>query len=783
MSAAKHNTGTGFGATAGGGARGSLFASKRRLMALALIGGGALLLVAAVVGILVFFSTPKTPPPAALQAAVAEKLAAIYGGRYTIAAFNPSPPENANSADGAFRYGYSATLAIRLADTLYEQVPAVDYIQNQMRLDTSAERKIEQILAGPGGARIRELAGLDDASDTLATTQLVRETARAGARYEIRATLTARRDTASPATGGWRVDVTALTSQTPLPGGEPLARLTGRRLLDITRESDLATIRRLVAQSNDALRRVEQARDRYNAALAAGIGRVTDTYLALLAPGTLFTGTATLPRPRAAVIGMSLEIKTLNRDAARITALLRTDNSWNDARLLEGSCAYDIATNALILNLTAPAGPALISASGDVLSDGNVHLVQMRFSGAELIGVSPASAPAPGAKPAAGFAIGWACRLARVPDSARDATLATLNANARKLADATRPGAVYRVQLGANAGANLQIPAEMLLRITASNPATRALAATLEDTASDWTRDLRGEADDNIFRAAGHPIRLASADAADNAAANTAPPIALNLHFSATDARVLEGTLQPLASAAAPSLPFAIPDSPTNGEIAVTLTPAGKQYLAQVAAQKSEILRQAAEQARLDHLATHPDLDTLPPADGAYLWRAGTWLPLPRNGARVVHSTLQKIGGFFGAALSLVKTRSDKQDTGTLTFEGSVPPPATAAAQVIILAYRGPMKTYAGTDTPAGRIPIEIAPLEIKNNGRLRTAELTRLGDSAATFGATAIDSTVERPETPAAAGNIYLVRVTRTLSPGRYALAAPDQPFEFEVR
>jgi hypothetical protein len=253
---------------------------------------------------------------------------------------------------------------------------------------------------------------------------------------------------------------------------------------------------------------------------------------------------------------------------------------------------------------------------------------------------------------------------------------------------------------------------------------------------------------------------------------------------------MLEGTLQISASPASP-------DSPA---LAIALAPASEQYLAQVAAQKAGARRKTAEQARLDYLATHPDPDTLPPADGAYLWRSGLWLPLPRNNARVVRSTLQKIGGLWGAALSLVKTRPDKQDTGTLVFDGAVEPPAASAADpLIILAYRGPVKIHAGL--PENRIPIEIAPLKI--SGRLRAAELARLGASAATFAPNAVDATIVRhvatnttaatdtatptadaghPVTPTASASIYLIRINRALPPGRYALAAPDYPFEFEV-
>jgi hypothetical protein len=414
-----------------------------------------------------------------------------------------------------------------------------------MRLDTSAERKIEQILATPDAPRIRQLAGLNAPAGMLADTQLLRETARAATRYEFRATLTARPDASAPS--GWQLEIPTRTAQpqTPLPDGAPLSHHTARRLLDITRESDLAALRRHIAQNNDTLRRLEQARDRHQAELAAGTAPTTTTSQPLVATGTV-----------------------------AITSRLSPD-----------------------------------------------------------------------ATPTGGLPNTKDARLTSVPGATTSAT-------------------------------------------------TSATLATTTD----------------------------------------------RLHNA-------------------------------------TLPLADEQHLAQVATQKTGDQHQIEIQTHLHHIAANPDLDTLPQADGAYLWRAGLWLPLPRNDARITRSTLRNI---LGAVLPRDKTR---QDIGTLAFEGTVQPPIafiTAPIQTpVILAYRGPMKIYAGV--PAGRIPIEVAPLKSTNTARRRAAKLERAGASAATFGAAAGPATVTQPRAPRT--NIYLVRVTQPLSPGRHVLAAPDQPFEFEVR
>ncbi|MDF9827779.1 hypothetical protein M2447_001881 [Ereboglobus sp. PH5-10] len=722
--------------------------------------GAAVLTLVAILGHRILFSPSKAPPPAALESAAAAALGTRHGGLYTLAHFTPgpaldraplstspiqpagaspvspvSPVAAAPAPDG--RLHYKATLTAKLAETLYAPVNTIDYIERELKLDTSPERKIEEILRGPGGPRIRELAGIGNDTASLASMRLIRETARAGARFEMGAHIEASR-----AGDEWRTHIVSLTPKTPLPQGEPLGKFSGR-LIDITRESDIAALRRAVAQTGETLRRVEAARERHRAELAANATRVVSAKLAQLTPGALYSGKATLPG-RQAMPDICLEIVSIDRDASTLRANLRADSSWIDARPLEGRYGYDTGSDLFTITLSARAGLPVVSASGLAVAGAKPFRITLHFSGSELTGDAGE----------------WSCKLARVPDSSRASMIATFSASEQKLLDATRPGRAYRV--------HTETEGDLLLRFKTQNPATGALTATIENIHGPWKHELQGSLIASPARSGGFPVRLLTT--LDSTQPNI-PSIGLSLRLE--NGNVFKGSIRMIEA------------SP------VTLEPAGAEFLAEVdalararAGRKHAASQDAINIAPLPGNAAPPTRPvpaspaTPPPgADGAYIWDETAWRPLPSNNARVVRSTLQKVGGVWSSAISLIKTRPEKQETGTLTFDGTDIPPSVSGRDVL-LAFRGAFVTYPGT--PVGLPPIEVAPLEIKGRGRKRVAELERLGDAAATFGKASERVIIDRSETEP---GLYVIRAQRPLPAGRYALHAPEHSFEFEVR
>jgi len=154
----------------------------------------------------------------------------------------------------------------------------------------------------------------------------------------------------------------------------------------------------------------------------------------------------------------------------------------------------------------------------------------------------------------------------------------------------------------------------------------------------------------------------------------------------------------------------------------------------------------------------------------AWVWKNNQWTLIPRNEARVLDRTNSGSTG--------------KQLIGELRIDGCYDVPAVPG-QGILLLFRNEtgFKTYAGL--PEGESGFEVVKLDIKDGPRknqlIRTAQLQRRGEAAATFGDKREPITVwslKRQD-----GVFYAVRVDRVLPAGRYALYLPDRAFEFEVR
>ena len=155
----------------------------------------------------------------------------------------------------------------------------------------------------------------------------------------------------------------------------------------------------------------------------------------------------------------------------------------------------------------------------------------------------------------------------------------------------------------------------------------------------------------------------------------------------------------------------------------------------------------------------------------AWLWDAATatWRLLPRNEARVLYH----------------EQGDNKQLTGTLTIDGNYPVPTVPAGQSVLLLFRkeGNFKRHAGL--PANESGFEVTRLDVtagpRKNQLIRTAQLHRQGESAATFGAKREPITVQKITRPD--GIFHAVQLTRALPAGRYALYLPDRAFEFAVK
>ncbi|MDR2675133.1 MAG: hypothetical protein LBC18_09790 [Opitutaceae bacterium] len=502
----------------------------------------ALVLSAAVAAVLsaVLSRGPGKAPDAEVWRAAAAEFAAGRG--LVLVGFAESPVRPAGPARPGEAENRGRATA-KLPDALYEPVEARAYLADELKFDMSVPEKIERLLSGPGAARIRQLAGVDPKDNGLpGSLSLVRETAPAGTKVEFDVTMSATLTNA-----GWRARVTGSAPVTAPPGGRPLGGFGGR-VLDVSRESDVEQIRRIVSRGGETLARLEKARAQLDAERDAGGEKALEKLAGQFRAGAFFLGTLarppsggnpkspnpksqtvtgagapqkgtdgagvaspsrTPPRPEPAGdiadtnvrapesgaeaedgLGVSLEVTGVNAAERTLAALLRTEHGWSDSRAMTGRFSSDPATGRPLLTLESDAAQAARGAGPLV---GDEAALRLEFA-AQADALTSQTA-------------GWRGGLRLLADAARLPAIARLRAAEGRLRAEFAPGRVFLASARPAAGGGAH--GEFLLRITKLD-ANGALEAVLESAANHWTRPMRGGLVANRHRAAGRPLRLES---------------------------------------------------------------------------------------------------------------------------------------------------------------------------------------------------------------------------------------------------------------------------------
>jgi hypothetical protein len=521
----------------------------RNPRALAALGAA---LAVAVILVVVMSREPGKAPDAEVWRAAAAEFVSEHG--LALVSFSESP---VRPAAGATRPGEAENrgrAAAKLPGALYEPVEARAYLADELKLDVSVPEKIERLLSGPGATRLRQLAGVDPRDNgSLGSLSLVRETAPAGTRIEFDVTISATLTNA-----GWRARVTESAPVAAVPGGRPLGEFDGR-VLDVSRESDVEQIRRIVSRGAETLARLEKARAQLDTELAAGGEKALEKLAGQFRARAFFLGTLThapsgenpkflnpstrqsrvarqsqtitgaeapqrsaggadmssRPEPASDIadknarapesgagaasasggaageeLGVSVEVTGVNAAERTLTALLRTENGWSDARAMTGRFSSDPATGLPLLTLESDAAQAARGAGPLV---GDETALRLEFA---------AQADALTSRIA-----GWQGNLRLLADAARVPAIARLRAVEGRLRAEFAPGRVFLASTrpAADGGAH----EEFLLRIKKLDT-NGALEAVFESATNHWTRAVRGGLVANRHRAAGRPLRLES---------------------------------------------------------------------------------------------------------------------------------------------------------------------------------------------------------------------------------------------------------------------------------
>jgi hypothetical protein len=593
--------------------------------------------------------------------------------------------------------------------TLYVRENTASHLRRTLNLSPASSSSLSEAAQAATDTRLRERAGVSDTPVDPLEVVILRETLSTGSRFPFAGVATAQR-----IAGQWQFTLLQGTFTTAIPEGEPRASFGDKTYLAGTDDEEL---RKLVAQQTDYVARVEKARDE----LAEENKRDRETRLAhfhtLIGTGTLFIGEG--KQANGDDIPISLEITAAKAGSRQISAALRNDGGWSDARPFLDTWKFDDATGAFSLNLMSRSGQALPDAGPLLATKDALSLAVQLSDEGKLTNTADSDV---------------ALILKRVPPEETVERKARLARRFDAALAVTRPDTLYH---GTATSKETVTSEKVLLRFTKQS-LDGSLHASFEsaEAGSSLKRVLRGAIVDNLHRGGDEPIQL---QMAGGGRTRSAKPGTLFAHATDTTPR------------------FKIDGSQLTGSDA-----AFTYEFTRVSAEQASLLKKASESS------TAPALTNLPRATGVHVLIDGQWQSLPRNGG----STSSGIGGL---ARGLFSKNKDAEKPAVLVFKGSTPPPVVPGEK-LTLTFKGKIPARAKgvpTDYPV----IEAASTTAQED-RTRSAPLARIASGFAGFGENRLAATVAQP-----AADLLTITFTETLAPGTYAVLVGTDGYEFTVK
>jgi hypothetical protein len=251
--------------------------------------------------------------------------------------------------------------------------------------------------------------------------------------------------------------------------------------------ADGSSMRSLAADFQAFAARVAKARKDSELAHSAGVDARKSAFLAQIAPGRVFAGKV-LEAGEQNGTALYLEITGVSPDNG-VTALLRNDGGWRNARAFEGTWGADDEFRTPSLSLTSPAHQAVRNAGAILENSQNWALELNMDARGELSGQNRF----------------FQYRFQPLPPGQVPALKGRLEEEFDQAVAATEPGALYQGSATSVASGAAE---PVLLRITGRSADGKSFEASLESATHPWKRPMRGALIDNSRRSGGEPVRL-----------------------------------------------------------------------------------------------------------------------------------------------------------------------------------------------------------------------------------------------------------------------------------
>jgi hypothetical protein len=378
--------------------------------------------------------------------------------------------------------------------SLYTRIDAADYLRHAIRLDAAAAGEARRLLSNQGSSPQPELQGAAPFPADPFAAVILRLASPAGTSFAFQGVLDAHRDG-----GAWAFALVSGGFEGAGPQGE--ARSTfGESSYAVGEAGDEARLQVLVADFEAFAGRVAGSRRDLASARAAASEDRRRAFLARIAPGRVFRGTAVEAGTQHET-PLYLEIVGLSPEN-EVRAVLRNDNSWHIARAFQGTWSADEQFEKPILNLASLPNQAVRNA-GPFLDNTQVWRFALNVdSRGELAEQNRF----------------FQYRFQAITAEQVGAVQARLEGEFERTVAATEPGGLY---FGSAVSRTSGATEPIFLRFGPRAPGSEALAAEIESTVRAWKRPWHGTIAPNVHRAGGVPISLQTSP---NEAVEEAPP-------------------------------------------------------------------------------------------------------------------------------------------------------------------------------------------------------------------------------------------------------------------
>jgi hypothetical protein len=435
---------------------------------------GGIAILALILGGILAWRHFRTQAPAAELTAFLERTAGA--GRLR---FSAVEIRTLRQDEGGLQLSVAATA--RTLQPLYSKIDATDYLRQKFQLDPESVADARRLLAERGSPRNSEIMGAGPVPADPYEAAILELRCPAGTQFGFRGVVDAHRDDA-----GWYFSLSSGGLEGGGPQGEARSGFGDPSFVAGNGDDD-ARLRALAAGLQAFAAHVAEGRKSSESSRAAAIEGRRKAFLAQVAPGRMFRGLAVEAEANRET-PLYLEIASVSPEN-EVTAFLRNEGGWHNARVFQGSWSTDDGFENPVLSLISSPDQAVANA-GPFLENTQKWSFALHMDPRGALSERDSH---------------YQYQFQPLRPEEVSALKAALEAEFARAMTATSPGLLYD---GTAASRTAGTSEPVLLRFTGRSPDGKSVEAVLESTVRSWKRVLHGTIIDNSRRTGGEPLRL-----------------------------------------------------------------------------------------------------------------------------------------------------------------------------------------------------------------------------------------------------------------------------------